>query len=141
MTKKTRVVEKSYLETDDMPSQAEFIDIVDSSPNIIDDGIMIGGDTAITAFNGGGLANATLLVNSVNKVSTCVAGGDSIKLPVAVAGNILIVHNDTATSCDLFPNAGQEIMSLGVDTAQAIAAGECFMYASSGINWSGGKLA
>ena len=140
MTIKSRVTLKSYLETDDMPTQAQFIDLVDSSPNISDDGIILGGDSAVTAFNGGGQANATLLVNQFNTVSVCVAPADSIKLPVCKAGNMFAVVNATANSCNIYPAAGQQIMALGVDAPQAIAAGEVFIFGSNGVGWAGGKL-
>jgi len=140
MTKRTRAVLNTYLETDDMPTQAQFIDLVDSSPNFENDGVIVGGTPNVTAFGGGGQANATVLTTLVSTITVCAAPGDSIKLPTARGGNVFAIVNATATSCNLYPDAGQEIMALGVNNPQAVAAGEVFLFASTGTGWGGGRL-
>lgn len=75
----------------------------------------------ITAYAGGGQANAVALTSDINEVSVCVTGGDSTKLPAAVAGMEIVVINHGAASMNLFPFSGDFINEGGVDTAASIA--------------------
>lgn len=72
---------------------------------------------AVTAFNGGGQASATALTQQVNRVTTTVATAppyDSVKLPAATAGAMVIVVNATNNPIQVFGN--------GTDTINAAAA-------------------
>ena len=62
----------------------------------------------ITAFAGGGQANATLLSNELNKVTTVATAGDSVKLPPSMPGLTIVVTNKAANSMQVFGS--------GVDT-------------------------
>jgi len=141
MSTKTRAELEGYFETDDTPSSPEFTDFIDSVPNIEDDGVLLGGDPAITAHAGGGQANAYQLTKFSNGVTTCASVGDSIKCPSIVAGRFFNVVNATANSCNLYPQSGDQINSLGVDNPLAIAAGEMWVIATGGGVWVAGKLA
>lgn len=75
----------------------------------------------ITAYAGGGQANAVALASDINEVSVCATGGDSTKLPAAVAGMGIVVINHGAAAMDLFPFSGDYINEAAVDTATSIA--------------------
>ena len=136
MSEVTRTVLKSYFETGDVPTQAQFIDLIDSVPNIVDDNIPIGADPAVTAFAGGGQANATVIDDLFNTVTVCASPGDSVRLPDPGAGMWCGIVNATANSCNVFPQVGGQIMALGVNVAQAVASGERWLFACSGTNWA-----
>ena len=89
-----------------------------------------GAQDAITAFAGGGQTNATPLTAKLNRVSTVASSGDSILLPVSLAGMQLTVCNAGAQSMNVFPNAadnsaaGGKINALSANTAFAVASGK-----------------
>ncbi len=87
------------------------------------------GANAITARAGGGQALATPLTVIVNRVSVCATAGDSVLLPATAgfpAGSAiqLVVINDGAQSCNVFPNGADTINTLAASTAFAIPAGQ-----------------
>jgi hypothetical protein len=93
--------------------------------------------TGITAYAGGGQANATLLTSEINVVSTVATTADSVKLPTAAAGLEVTVINTHATNAtNVFPNTSDYIDGLAVDTAASLAALSTVTYvAISDTNW------
>lgn len=84
---------------------------------------------AITAFSGGGQGSATQLTKAMNRVTTVAAGGDSVKLPAAVAGeSVLVVNAAAANAMDCFPASGEVINALTADTALSIIANSSVMF-------------
>jgi len=78
---------------------------------------------AITAEAAGTQAAATLLTKSVNSVDTVAGAADGIKLPLAVAGTIIYLTNNTATSMQVFGD-GTDTINIGagdVATATGVA--------------------
>ena len=67
----------------------------------------------ITAFAGGGQANATLLSKEVNRITTVATAGDSVKLPVSAAGLTIVVINHGANACQVYGS--------GTDTIDDVA--------------------
>ena len=93
-------------------------------------------EAGITAFATGGQGSATLLTKEMNEVSTVATSGDSVKLPVAVAGEVVTVVNNGAAALDVFPSTGDQIDALAVDVAFSITVAarnifQCF----NGTNW------
>lgn len=86
----------------------------------------------ITAYATGGQANAVALTSDINEVSICATGGDSTKLPAAVAGMEIVVINHGIAAMDLFPASGDYINEAAVNTATSIAINAtaiCYCYA------------
>lgn len=82
----------------------------------------------ITAYAGGGQANATQLTAKTNEVTVVATAGDSVKLPAAVAGlEVAIFNADVADACDVFPFSGDSLGS-GINTAVSLAAGSAIRY-------------
>lgn len=80
----------------------------------------------VTAFAGGGQADATVLGTSVSIVTLVASAGDSVKLPPghSIGGAIIYVYNDGANDLDVFPQSGHEIVGAGgVDTAVSVSPG------------------
>lgn len=140
MAEETRAQLKTYVETGDIPTSAQMDSIIDSAPNIVDNNILLDGNNSITAFAGGGQANATPLTVLVNAVATCASAGDSVLAPVIGAGKWFAIVNATANSCNLFPRVGDEINNLGINNPQALASGEIWLFATGGGGWAGGRL-
>ena len=78
----------------------------------------------ITALAGGGQAGtAHVLTERFNRVTTVGTAADSVKLPLAVPGvDVFVVNAAAANSMNVFPQTGQYINALAVNTALAVAA-------------------
>lgn len=92
--------------------------------------------TGITAYAGGGQANAVELTTRYNHVGTVATTADSVKLPAAAAGLVRTVVNKGANAMDLFPGSGDDINGTGVDTAVSVAAGSSVtVWCADATNW------
>jgi mRNA degradation ribonuclease J1/J2 len=79
--------------------------------------------TGITAAAGGTQAAATQLASTINRVDTVATAADSVKLPLAVAGAVVYLTNNTATSMQVF-GSGTDTINIGagdVATATGVA--------------------
>lgn len=116
--------------TFDSTDSAEFVEATKPLKlNVINGGI--------TAFAGGGQASATQLVYGLNRVTVVASNGDSVKLPAAVAGGLVMVTNaDAAQSINLYPASGDAINNLAADAALSVGAGKTVWCAAyDGTNW------
>lgn len=101
-------------------------------PALQDMGLITGGGgftcvDGLTAHAGGGQANALALTAAINRVATVATAADSVALPPAVGGQIVIVSNSAAS------NAMQVFAANGTsDTINATAG-------STGISVAAGK--
>ncbi len=123
-----RTTLKSFFETNDFPTQAQFADFIDSTPNFADDVILFGAQDNLTALAGGGQAGATAITSRLARFTTVASGNDSGILPAAIAGDIIRVANAGANSLDVFPAVGEEINGLGVNNPQ-------FLFGSTGVTF------
>lgn len=89
----------------------------------------------ITAFAGGGQLAATQLASEYNVITTCATAKDSVKLPAASAGQVVIVHNSGAASCDVFPYTSDSINTLAINLAIAVPVGAEVKFTGMSDNW------
>ncbi len=92
--------------------------------------------TGITAFAGGGQASATALTTVINRVDTVATVADSVKLPTATAGQIVIVINNSSNAMQVF-GAGTDTID-GVATATGVSqmANSAVVYSAAATgNW------
>lgn len=81
--------------------------------------------TGITAYAGGGQANATQLANEFNEVTVVATNGDSVKTKYAIKNlRMVIVNSDSTQSLDVFPKTGQNFAGLAANTAISLPAGQ-----------------
>lgn len=86
---------------------------------------------ALTAFAGGGQANATQLLNGLNRVTVVATNDDSVQLPAAVAGTVVGLKNaDAAQSIKVFGKNGRSDTINGTAGATGVdqAAGASALY-------------
>lgn len=124
MATKTRIELKAFFEKDDKPTETQFGDLMDSIPNLVDDGLSWDKDLSITAYAGGGQANAYELSCRANRIQVCASDHDSVKLPACTAGYIFNVYNINGFTkiLDIYPPSGGIILGVGlVDTPQELA--------------------
>jgi len=76
------------------------------------------------------------LTTTINEISTCANAGDTVTLPTAAAGVIVVIINNGAESANVFPASGDNIDGTGADTAVTQGAGANFIYvAHDADNW------
>lgn len=93
---------------------------------------------SITAFAGGGAANATQmgaanaqgLEAALIELRTVATAGDSGKLPQAIAGKTLCVFNNTANSADIFAVQSTNKATGSTDTINALATATAYALAA-----------
>lgn len=84
---------------------------------------------ALTAFATGGQASATALPSAINRVTTVGTGADSVKLPAARAGmRIVVINAAAANAMNVFPQTGEFINALAVNTALSVVANRTVMF-------------
>lgn len=113
---------------------------------------------AITAFAGGGQTSATQLESGYNRVTVVATANDSVKLPYCVSGQrntgpsgatsrpssntlgmmIVVTNADAADSMNIYPQTGDFINALTVNSAYAMAANKtaAFICGTAGIWYS-----
>lgn len=81
----------------------------------------VGANASVTAFAGGGQANATQLASQVNVVNTIASERDSVKLPTAAGGQFVTVFNfGGGNILDIFPTSGDTILNQGLNEAVSL---------------------
>jgi hypothetical protein len=83
----------------------------------------------LTAFAGGGQSGATVLPSKVNRVTWVETSGDSVKLPVSVAGAEVIVINAGSNPMAVFPQTGDAINGLAANASVLQMANSLVIYA------------
>lgn len=79
--------------------------------------------------------DSTLLSKDINVVST-VSAGQGVRLPVAIAGMVIIVNNTSANALNVYPSTGGAINSLATNIAYSHVAGASLQYyAVSATQW------
>jgi len=107
-------------------SPKTYIDASDISGAIAD---LNSAANGITAYAGGGQANAVQLSKTFNRVTVVATAADSVKLPKAVAGASIVVFNkDSADSLNVFPSTGDAINALSANAAYALASTKGAMF-------------
>lgn len=80
------------------------------------DRMLITQGTGITAFAGGGQASATALTKQINDVTTVATADDSVKMPVATAGEVVTVVNSAAKNLAIYPQTGENFKGRSANT-------------------------
>lgn len=83
---------------------------------------MMSAVSGITASATSNQAGATPLTRTINRITTVASAGDSVRLPAALPGAMILVKNTTATSMDVFPATGENINALADNAAFAVGA-------------------
>lgn len=111
------------------PTTGSFTDVASSGD------LTVQTTAGLTAFATGGQGSATQLTSGINEIATCATGGDSVKLPAAVAGLVARIINNGAAACDVFPASGDDL-GAGTDTAASLGIGTGITYAAyDTTNW------
>jgi hypothetical protein len=85
--------------------------------------VSVGVTAATGSSQGDGAITATFV-----EIATCANAGDAVTLPSAAAGKLVVIANNGANSCDVFPASGDKIDGGSANAAQALAAGSNRIY-------------
>ena len=81
----------------------------------------------VTAHTGSAQGNGAITSTFV-EISVCGTAGDAVTLPSAASGKLVIIANNGAESCDVFPASGDAIDGGSANAALALAAGSNIIY-------------
>lgn len=83
----------------------------------------------LTAHAGGGQGSALALTRQISRVTTVGTAGDSVLLPVSVAGRwVTVINAAAANAMDVFPQSGDAINALAANTAISVAADKAISF-------------
>jgi hypothetical protein len=89
----------------------------------------------VTAHTGSAQGNGAITSTFV-EISVCANAGDAVTLPTAAAGKLVIIANNGANSCDVFPASGDKIDGGSANAAFALAAGANALFiCQDGTDW------
>ena len=122
---------------------SELNDIATEITNSIDkdgqtpiSGILQHSVTVGQTANTGSIQGNNPIITEFYEISVCANPGDSCTLPVAVAGQLVIVVNNGAQSADVFPASGDKIDGGSVNVAFALASGANALFiCQDGTDW------
>ena len=114
----TKANVKGYFETNDTPSEVEFSNGIDSVDYFSDDV-----ELNITAFAGGGQANAYELSKKISVIETIGALNDSIKFPPGTTLMKMEMFNKTAGTLILYPPIGGHLNLLAANVGITVTGG------------------
>lgn len=123
---------KTWFETGDIPSQDQFDDFITSYQNLVDNNLLDGINSAVTAVYPASQSTATLLSNRMNIVTTAPTGTCGVKLPTASAGRIMIVVNSSSNTVNVYPQSGEYIIPVSVDSPAPVTALESIILIGNG---------
>lgn len=75
---------------------------IDANFTLLASGGGLSTTTGITAHAGGTQALGVALTSTINLITVCATGGDSVCLPSAVGGQSIFVCNAGAAACNVF---------------------------------------
>ena len=122
----------------DLASNTEISNLIVTNNATIGGLLAVSSNDSITAA-GTVQANATVLTNNINIVSTANVNSGVI-LPIAVAGYRIIIRNNSANTLNVYPNTGANINSGSINipvTLTSVAAVEYFCSTSAASNVGG----
>ena len=120
------------------PQDVSVPNVYPTGPSLIDmSTIASGGGHSfagnITAHAGGTRAAAVKLTSGINRIATCATAADSVSLPPAVGGQLIIVANAGAAAAQVFadPSTSDTINGVAAATGVSLAAGKSASFSSS----------
>lgn len=140
MTKQSSTVLKTYFETGDVPTQAQYADLIDSFANLTDDNLLQGYESVNANVSPPSQGTATALTKLVNKVTTNHTAGDGVLLPAGLVGRSIIIGNYGSDKLYIYPASGGSIGGLATNAPLILYASQFVILTcySSGI-WYGFK--
>lgn len=109
---------------------------------VMSDGVFTVGTSATITADAGSAQGGGAITRSYVEIAVCGVAGDSVTLPAAVAGRVVIITNHGANAADVFPASGDAINEGAADTATSIAVNETFLcIAYDTTNWEVVQLA
>jgi len=119
MSASSRTVLKAFFETGDMPTEAQFADLIDSFVSMVSDGQLVGSETGLTGVYPQSQSTAYQLTKKINNMT----GGttySAVKLPQAIPGASITIINSHTSLHTIYPFLGDELDDNGINVGQTI---------------------
>lgn len=127
----------TYFETGDTPTGAQFTNLIDSYPNIVDNNQLDGVDDAVVPVYPPTQGTATGISALYNIVPSVAMATAAVVLPTAAPGKRCYISNTSTESITVFPASGNKFKLLTTDTGYLVYPGETFMfYGTSTTEWT-----
>ena len=123
---------KTFFETGDTPSEAQFGDLIDSSVNITENGYFDGVTSAVAGVVPSNQGTAVGISKRFSKVITGGAGASGVILPTVRQGGMLVISNASGYPVDIYPKAGETIEPYAVNIPLQIQDKEVVILIGSG---------
>lgn len=113
-----------------VPTQDASGDYEATGSVLLQKAITLSVEAGLTAYAGGGQANATDLdpLKIVHEVATVASSGDSVKLPAVVTSRLHVVANHGATDLEVFPQSGHSIGNEATDASVVVTPGKMVLF-------------
>lgn len=119
---------KSYFETGDFPTQAQFAAFIDSYENLEDNMLYVGADKGVISVSPATQGTAVVLTKKLNVIVTSQAVTGAVKLPAAVGGREIIVSLVDDDTVFIYPQTGETISVYGVNGNTQIQKDEVLVF-------------
>jgi len=90
-------------------------------------------EKGITAGTTQTQAGGRLLTADVNEISICATTNDAVVLPLAVPGRRIVIINNGAETCQIFPGVGDDLGS-GADASTTLTSGSNIIFMAYSID-------
>jgi len=142
MAEQTRTTLKGYFETNDVPTQSNFEDLIDSigamavDDNITSiDRILKKSVTANITASSTQTQGEQQLTSDINEISIVAAANDVVTLPSAEAGLEIFVINNDSNTLQIFPAVGDNL-GAGLNLSTPLISGDVVTFvAYDDTNW------
>lgn len=117
MSAVSKVANKLKFVTAAVPTQADFSDLIDSSPNIVDDNIVTGSNQIVVGVIPAAQGTATVITAAINKIQPATPMNAGLKMQPAKAGMKISIFNSSIFSQFLYPHENEQIAGAVVNAS------------------------
>lgn len=116
MTAQTKPILKTYFETNDIPTQGQYADFIDSYPNVVDENQAVGIDSAVVPVYPPTQGTAYGISARYNFISSVGTNTAAIILPPATVGKMITVGSAVSNSVTVYPASGEKFDVIATNT-------------------------
>jgi len=110
MTQLSRSALKLFFETGDIPTESNFADLIDSTPNFVSDNVLTGFDSNVAPDAGGIQSTAYQITAAFNQINSSSGDNSAIKLPTANKASVVYIQSLTNFTTLVYPFLGETIL-------------------------------
>jgi len=130
------VIQETQINSELNDIATEITNSVDKDGQTPITGILKHSVTVGQTANTGSVQGNNVITTEFYEIAVCANPGDAVTLPVAVAGQLVIIVNNGAQSADVFPASGDKVDGGSANAAFALASGANALFiCQDGTDW------